>query len=723
VVLLAGLTIPLSLEATSSDSALHMNASMDRPARRSGIQPIDLPLRFEPNRGQWDAGVRYLARGPGYGLFLTPGGVTMTLLRRTTDPQPRTHRRAHFEGDVFQRAHLKLRIVNGRDVEPLGVDALPGRSNYLVGSDTNKWTYGLESYARVRYPDVLPGVDVAYYGTEQRRLEYDLILAPGVDAAQVAISFEGVLSIDVEADGSALLHLADGGELRQAPPVAFQVDGAGTRAIVASRYEKRSDDALGFSLGTYDKNRQLVIDPLVMSAQLGGSAKDFATDVTVDAQGNAYFVGTTASSDFPTVSAAQSTPGGGGFDAFVTKLNSSGAMVYSTYLGGSGEDFGTSIAVDASGSAYVLGNTGSADFPTKSAFQTSPGSQGLVLDLFVSKLSPTGTSLVYSTYLGGNGNERGVGIAVDGQGAVYVAGETGSTNFPTTAALQPTFRGGNTDGFVAKLNAAGTGLVYSTYLGGTGDDAAGSIAIDAAGNAYVAGSTWSPDFPTVSPLQGTNHGQSDAFVSKLNAAGTALGYSTYLGGSGSDFGNGVAVDSGGGVYVVGETQSTDYPTASPWQATHRSGGASDAFVSKLIAGGSALAYSTYLGGTGDDAAYAVAVDGAGRAHVGGSTDSLDFPLVNPFTTSHDGGFLSRLDSSGRALTYSSYLTSVSAIALDSSANIFVASYIHAGTASTDAYIVGIQNPAIPAVPAGNAWVIVLLAGSIVGVAHRRLRAA
>jgi hypothetical protein len=719
---LAGLCVR-SPNTASAEPSFGPNASIELPARPTGIRAVDLPLRFEPNRGQWDAQVRYLARGPGFGLFFSSDGVTIALLQSGNGSRSRHEHHRRAERDVVEAARLKLSIVGARVVEPVGLDRLAGESNHLVGNDPSKWRSGLEGYTRVSYPNVLPGVDVAYYGTGQRRLEYDLIVAPRVDPSSVAIRFEGVLSIDLEPDGSALLHLPDGGELRQAPPTAYQLDASGARVTVPSGYQKRSDDTLGFSLSNYDRSRQLVIDPLVMSAHLSGTAKDFATGVAVDSHGNTFLVGTTASSDFPTASAAQGTSGGS-FDAFVTKLNPSGAVVYSTYLGGSGVDFGVSVAVDGSGSAYVVGNTGSSDFPTVSPIQAAPGSQDLVLDLFVSKLSPAGSTLLYSTYLGGSGNDRAVGIAVDGQGAAYVAGETASTDFPTTASFQPSYRGGDTDGFAAKLNAAGSALAYSTYLGGAAQDAAGGIAVDALGNAYIVGSTGSLDFPLVSPLQGLLHGTSDAFVGKLNPAGTALAYSTYLGGNGDDFGNGVAVDSAGNVYVAGETQSSDFPTVASWQASHAPGGASDAFVSKLNAGGSALLYSTYLGGTGDDTADSVAVDIAGRANVGGTTDSTDFPLIEPLTTDQNGGFVSRLSASGSALTYSSYLTPVSAVALDSTSNIYVASYTHSSAASTDAYVLAVENPSTsPMVPASHTWTIALLAGLVLVAGRRRLQVA
>jgi hypothetical protein len=287
--------------------------------------------------------------------------------------------------------------------------------------------------------------------------------------------------------------------------------------------------------------------------------------------------------------------------------------------------------VDSAGSAYVTGFTNSTNFPTASPLQAAKaGGQ----DAFVLKLNPAGTALVYSTYLGGGGNDTGISIAVDSAGSAYVAGSTSSTNFPTASPLQPANAGAQ-DAFVLKLNPAGTALVYSTYLGGSDNESVTGIAVDSAGSAYVAGLTPSTNFPTVSPLQAANAGGLDVFVLKLNPAGTALVYSTYLGGSSADGGNSIAVDSAGSAYVTGLTNSADFPTASPLQAA--SAGMGDAFVTKLSSAGTALVYSTYLGGSGADGGNSIAVDSAGTAYITGSTSSTNFPTASPLQGSNAGG--------------------------------------------------------------------------------------
>ena len=374
---------------------------------------------------------------------------------------------------------------------------------------------------------------------------------------------------------------------------------------------------------------------LVYSTYFGGSGSDDAMGIAVDLAGNAYVTGVSYSTDFPTTPGALGTPLNDRGNAFVTKLNPTGSgLVYSTYLGGSDLDQGNGIAVDLAGNAYVTGFTGSTDFPTTAgAFQTTNDGQRA----FVAKLNLTGSALVYSTYLGGSdGGEVGGGITVDTFGNAYVTGHTGAIDFPTVNPLQPELKGG-VDVFVSKLNPAGTGLVYSTFLGGSGSDGAAGIAVDSAGNAYVTGSTDSTDFPTVNAFQAVFGGNLDAFVAKLNATGSVLVYSTYLGGGsgggssgGSEVGLGIAVDLAGNAYLTGYTGSTDFPTVNPLQPVFR--GSGDAFVAKINASGTALVYSTYLGGgsVDPDVGNGIAVDAAGNAYVTGSTSSADFPTVNAF---------------------------------------------------------------------------------------------
>ena len=327
-----------------------------------------------------------------------------------------------------------MRVVGSRPVDPIGHDIVPGKTNHFVGSDASKWKTGVEGYARVRYPQAAPGVDVVFYPTATRQLEYDLVLAPGVDPAGVALAFEGIESIDVDAAGDAVLRLSGGGELRHVPPVAYQKDDAGNRVLVASRYERRLSGAFGFVVGEHDRRRELVIDPvLAYATYLGGADDDTAYGIAVDASSNVYVVGETRSADFTTASPLQPAITGV-IDVFVSKLNSSGALVYSTYLGGNATDFAGGIAVDASGNAYVTGYTSSGNFPTTAS--ALKATKTLSWAAFVTKLNPAGSALVYSTYLGGNtapgtGGDFAHAITIDAAGNAYVVGHSQSTDLAT----------------------------------------------------------------------------------------------------------------------------------------------------------------------------------------------------------------------------------------------------------------------------------------------------
>ena len=431
------------------------------------------------------------------------------------------------------------------------------------------------------------------------------------------------------------------------------------------------------------------------STYLGGTGDDCGYGIAVDSNGYAYVTGETESSNFPTKNPYQPSLSDL-MDVFITKLNSTGnVLIYSTYLGGSGNDYGMSIAVDSSGCAYVTGNTASSNFPTKNAYQaTRKGS----FDLFITKLNAAGNDLVYSTYLGGTGTDNGRGIAVDSVGCAYVAGYTDSTDFPTKNAYQPSIAGSYTsDTFITKLNATGSDLVYSTYLGGTSGDYGFGIAVDSVGYAYVAGYTDSTDFPTKNAYQSSPAGGSDIFITKLNTTGNDLVYSTYLGGTGIDYGYGIAVDSVGCVYVTGYTNSTNFPVENAYQPAF-SGGSYDTFITKLNPAGNALVYSTYLGGTGMDSGRGIAVDYVGCAYVTGFTNSTDFPVLNAYQPSLAGDydvFLTKLNAAGNALSYSTYLGGTDAdrgyaIAVDSVGS----AYVTGQTNSTDFPVLNAYQPSL-----------------------------
>ena len=431
-----------------------------------------------------------------------------------------------------------MKLVGANPAPQLtGSDELPGKSNYFIGNDPAKWRTNVPNYAKVKYADVYPGIDLAYYGN-QRQLEYDFVVSPGADPQSIRLAFDGDEKQRIDDHGDLALE-AKGGEIRMHRPVVFQqIDGS--RRNIAANFVLRSGREVGFEIARYDATKPLIIDPVLSySTYLGGSSGDLGYGIAVDSSGNAYVTGGTTSVDFPTANAFQSALGGPSIvgHAFVTKLNAAGsAVVYSTYLGGSGGEFGYGIAVDSSGNAYVTGSTESTNFPTANAFQAAKRGSG---NAFLTKLNPAGSALVYSTYLGGTNFDAGRGIAVDSSGSAYVTGFTASPDFPTANAFQAAYGGYLSNAFVTKFNATGSALLYSTYLGGNrggdyGDWGIG-IAVDSSGNAYLTGYASSPDFPIVNAFQTANNccdGEytGDAFVTKLNPGGSAV-YSTHLGGS------------------------------------------------------------------------------------------------------------------------------------------------------------------------------------------------
>jgi len=560
-----------------------------------------LPLSFEANQGQTGPRVKFLSRGSGYTLYLTPSEAMLTLTRPV---ERATHRREPGvelgQGDtgMIEDSRLGRRDVESKSVprtsqgasvlrlkllganpKPVleGLDELPGKSNYFSGNDPKKWLTNMPTYARVKYRDIFPGVDLVYYGN-QRHLEHDFIVAPGADPKTIALGIDAVVgnakaaSPTVSPSGDLVISMGDD-EVRLQRPMIYQ-EINGVRREIGGGYVLKAENQVGFNVGAYDTTKPLVVDPtLVYSSFLGSiSVFAYAYGVAVDSAGSAYVsvLGTT-----------------------VNKLNAAGTvLIYSTFLNDAAST-SPFIAVDSSGAAYVTGGAGSGLPTTPGAFQTALAA-GASNNAFVTKLDPTGSALVYSTFLGGSGGDDGKGIAVDSSGEAYVAGVTGSVNFPTTmGAFLTALAGGpgSTNEFVTKLNSTGSALVYSTYLGGSDRDYARGIAVDSAGSAYVTGETHSTDFPTTpgafqTSLPNTS-GDSSAFVTVLNPAGTALVYSTYLGGSdpygNADGGRGIAVDSSGFVYVVGHAGSSDFPTtAGAFQTTGPA-----AFVAKFDLGNTA----------------------------------------------------------------------------------------------------------------------------------------
>ena len=590
-----------------------------------------------------------------------------------------------------------IRFEGANLVAPAGVDRLPFDSNFFIGNDSDKWRTGVPNYGEVVYKNLYHGIDLVYLLSPEG-VKYEFAIAAGADPGVIRMRYDGIESLEAKGDGllirTALGIVTDsvprsyeegGGEVRCAfamraaltygfncarqdtsrklviDPLIYSTflgggsNDSGSWIAVDSTgdvYVTGWTDSTDFPVtpGVYDGNYNgghdifltklnAAGDSLVYSSYIGGSRDDLAKSIAVDPVGNAYVTGVTYSNDFPATPGAYSTAyNGGESDAFVTKLNPGGSvLVYSTFLGGSDWEVGLSIALDSSISAYVTGETNSTSFPvTAGAFNRTHGGGGANVDAFVTKLNATGTGLVYSTFLGGGNLDQGNSIRLDSSGDAFVAGRTSSTDFPVTLDARFRLYGGGDDAFVTELNPTGGALVYSTFLGGSDFDSGNSIVLDSKGDAYVAGTTRSTDFPTTMGAyrRGCGGAGYDAFVTKFNGNGSSVSYSTCIGPGG---GSSVALDSADNAYLTGTTLSATFPTT-PGAFDTNNNGLRDAFVTRLNAAGSALIYSTYLGGGSHDWGISLAVDSRGNAYVTGETWSVDFPVTSGgFSTAYNGG--------------------------------------------------------------------------------------
>ncbi len=680
-----------------------------------------LPLMFEPNQGQTAPEVRFIARGAGYGLFLTEREAVLSLSTGAAGKPTRT------------AVHMKLAGANER-VAVEGTDPLPGKSNYFVGNDPSKWHRNVPQYARVRYAEVYPGVDLVYYGN-QGNLEYDFQVAPGANPKKIQLTFEGTRDLKL-ADGDLVLATA-AGDVRLEAPRVYQADGA-VRKPVAGSFVLLAEDRVGFSVGAYDRSKTLIIDPaLNYSSYLGGAGTERLPSIAVDSALDMYVAGTTNSTDFP-VTDGSTFKTGATSNIFVAKFDPTGAnLIFATYLGGTGADTSVGVAVDAALNVYLAGTTTSTDFPTSpSAFQGTPKSRGLP-HAFVTQLTMSG-ALQYSTYLSGTGTDTASGMTLDNKGFVYVIGITDSTDFPlapVAGTFQSTLQGAKAF-FISKVAPTSTGansLSFSTYFGGgfptTGTVTGGAIAVDNnanVSNIYLTGGTTflftgqnsQTDFPIKNAYQSclgtapapppqtcpTSVTQSDAFIAKLNpgtTTGVQLLYSTYLGGSGTDVGLGIGLDASGNAYITGSTDSPTFPLASGTQGNtikgpqQAPGGGQDAFVAKINnpATGTGttnvqFTYFTYIGGSADDVGNAIAVDNVQGAEVVGTTKSANLiqattlPVGNAFQGTLHGtqdAFVARLDTLGTTSTTSQYVSFLggsgletgTGIAIDTDSNAYV----------------------------------------------------
>jgi hypothetical protein len=715
--LLAVPTIP----ASRSTSAIRSGSASAAPTLRSSDTKAALhafvsrPLSFEANEGQTDPAVKFLSRGAGYTVFLTGQEAVLSLwstVERTPESPvpppltvntPKRDRAATSEWDV-----VRMRFVGGREDAPgAGVDELPARVDYFLGNDPAKWRKGVTTYDKVKYTSVYPGVDLVFYGN-QERLEYDFIVAPGGSPEDIRLAFEGTQGVEINATGDLRLRLR-GRDVWFHKPEIYQEDLAhpGQRTAIDGRYEIDAEDRVGFAIGNYDRAKPLVIDPVLQySTYFGGSDRDAAVGVAIDSK-EIWVAGTTRSADFPVVASTSTLHGGlcGAIpcrDVFVARFDpaksGSDSLVYSAFVGGTNDDIAVNLlGFDPGGVVVVTGSTLSTDFPTSAnAIQATYGGAGAfgAGDAFVFTLNPNqkakkgggpANHLSMSTYLGGSGDETAYDVALWSQSLV-ITGFTTSSNFPTTpGALQTACTNSPCyDAFVTSISWDGTAFRYSTFLGGTLGgmiNSASGLAVDGGGNVYVAGLTASPDFPVTPGSYQTQcgtdalcNGSTDGFVVKLNNTGSAVLWGTFLGGSSFDYAYDTQVSFfTESVYVTGGTVSADFPVTPGGAQTTYGGGSGcatylcgDAFVTKLSPDGTALGFSSFLGGSGDEGPFHTSLQTFTRKnftiadafYVVGQTNSANFPIVNALQPAYGGGsldgFLAVLNESG-ALFSSTYL--------------------------------------------------------------------
>jgi hypothetical protein len=671
--------LPATASPTTGTHAIATTASHATALKGYG----QLPLAFEKNEGQADASVRFLSRGRGYAFALTPKGAALRLNgakdesatvswnavganpnARITGESVLPGTSNYFHGNDPKQWHTG--VVNYSSVRYAsiyqGVDLVYHGNHrqveydFIVAPNANPKQIrlafqGVESVRigdhgelilHTALGDLVQPRPTVYQELDGRR---QIVDGRYTKAANNQVGFalgdydhNRALVID-----PVLLYSTFFGGTDFEEGLTIDIDSSGNAYITGLMVSYPFPGISGSSIqstpgGDYDSfvtKINAAGTAVIYSTYLGGDGgNEYSESAAVDASGNIYVTGGTNSSNFPGVTGGsiQSSFGGGWRDGFLTKINAAGnAIVYSTYLGGTDDDLGTSVAVDSSGNAVVVGFTGSSSFPAVSGSSLQPtyGGNG---DAFVVKVDPTGTA-IYSTYLGGTGGDGALSVALDSSSNAYIAGGTDTSAFPgvSGSSLQSSHAGSG-DAFITKLNAAGSAIVWSTYLGGTAGDSALGIALDSSGNIVVAGSTDSTSFPGVtgSSLQPTHAGSNEQFVTKINSGGTAILWSTFLGGNDYDFmpWNALALDGSDNVYIGGGTLTTSYPGVNGSSIQPTFGGASDAFVVKINAAGTAIVYATYLGGTGDDSIYAIAVDASGNLYATGSTDSTTFPGVD-----------------------------------------------------------------------------------------------
>jgi hypothetical protein len=631
-----------------------------------------LPLVFTENSGSADRAVRFIGIGSGFKVLFTDAGVVL----------------------LDHHSQVRMSFVGRSRSQVSAENATAASISYFRGSEDSKWRSNLASYSRIRYSGLWSGIDVVYE-SQSGSVKSEYILSPSADIKRIHLRFDGQTSI--KEDGS----LEVGRLFSESKPFLYQ-EIRGGRVPIAGGFQRLEDGTIGFWVDDYDHNRALVIDPTIaFSGYFGGTSQDHITAVTTDNQGNTIVAGFTTSSDLPTSSGVYRQYKGS-VDAFVASFNpNGGGLNFCTYLGGAGADESTGIAVDSSRNIYVTGWTSSSNFPVSGAYQ--PHLKG-TRDAFVTKLSPSGGAVVYSTYLGGSGADMAYSITVDSVGGALITGDTTSVDLPVVTPIQAKLAG-TQDAFVGRLTPLGNALSFFTYFGGSGIDHGSSIRVGPSGGIFVGGYTWSVDFPVLQANQPKSGGGQDGFLAKISYDGTALRFSTYLGGSGGSNAapeavSAICVDGVGNILVAGTTSSSNFPvTAGAFQPSIA--GQSDGFVARFAVSGQ-LSQATFLGGAGIDQINALAVDFHGYPYVTGLSTSTDFPVRNAVQSSNAGGmdaFVVKLNNTLSGLIFGTYLgqagdDSGTAIAVDGYTSVVVAGQTNSNSFAVAGSLRGVATEAI-----------------------------
>ena len=697
----------------------------------------NLPMTFESNVGQTDPQVKFLSRGSGYVIFLTPGGMVLSA-RSQFVANSGAETNSQAASKQASATVIQLNLV-GANPNPTAVGETPqaGKVNYFIGRDRSKWQTNVSTYGKVHYKDVYPGIDLVYYGNPSQ-MEYDFEIAAGANPSQIQFDVKGADKVSVDSIGDLVLQTKQGA-LHVKSPVLYQTFN-GMKIPVTGGFSIKSSTRVGFSLQAYDHTKPLVIDPVLLySTYLGGLANDQAMSIAADSNGSAYVTGWTQSANFPLASEG---PVPSGTNAFIAKLDVSGStLLYADFIGGSSEDYGQALTLDSSNNAYVTGYTCSSDFPIVNGFQTSMNG---CWDGFISKISADGSTLLYSTYLGGSNGSNPSSIAVDSSNDIYVAGYTNSTDFPVQNAFQSTVSPNQNNyfgqyGFVTHLTADGSTLVYSTYLAGNTNvvqncntpcwpspySSIQGIALDASSNAYVTGSTNTYNFPTTEgaymPSQNTPNNAQFGTVSQFSSSGTLL-YSTYFGSTNGDptTPSAIAVDSLGSAYITGSGYSDgSFPVTTPNLCDPGAYGwsCSNGFVTKFNPTGTGLAYSTFLPVNNSASPQSIALDAQNNAYILSSVYNGGMSLVAPIEAYTGQGdlLLTEIDPTGSIQVFSTYLGGngydyPGGIALDPYGNIYVSGNTNSSDfpvtaaalqntlgGNTDAFVAKIGTATAPAV--------------------------